>query len=103
MTATALSCKFEHFIDSGNLRSAWDAFFTVFGSPAIFGALFQSIMDAKARRNLGARAVDAAYGRRVFRTDAERVAFLFDRFAQLSRLLPRSAKPTRRKASGASA
>ena len=49
------------------------------------------------------RAVDAAYGRRVFRTDAERVAFLFDRFAQLSSLLPRPVKPARRKASGASA
>ena len=34
------------------------------------------------------RAVDAAYGRRTFKTDAERVAFLFERYQQLTSLLP---------------
>ena len=34
------------------------------------------------------RAVDAAYGKRSFATEAERVAFLFDRYQQLTSLLP---------------
>jgi hypothetical protein len=34
------------------------------------------------------RAVDAAYGRRTFATDADRVAFLFDRYQHLTSLLP---------------
>jgi hypothetical protein len=34
------------------------------------------------------RAVDAAYGKRTFKTDAERVAFLFERYQQLTSLLP---------------
>ncbi|MFC3551124.1 class I SAM-dependent DNA methyltransferase [Lysobacter cavernae] len=34
------------------------------------------------------RAVDAAYGKRVFKTDAERVAFLFERYQKLTSLLP---------------
>ena len=38
------------------------------------------------------RAVDAAYGRRSFQTDAERVAFLFERYQHLTSLLP-AAKP----------
>lgn len=38
------------------------------------------------------RAVDAAYGRRSFHTDAERVAFLFERYQHLTSLLP-AAKP----------
>jgi hypothetical protein len=33
------------------------------------------------------RAVDAAYGKRTFKTDAERVAFLFERYQQLTSLL----------------
>ena len=33
------------------------------------------------------RAVDTAYGRRSFKTDAERVAFLFERYQQISSLL----------------
>jgi len=43
------------------------------------------------------RAVDAAYGRRAFTSDAERVAFLFDRYQQLTSLLPpdRTAKKRR--------
>jgi len=44
------------------------------------------------------RAVDAAYGRRSFKTDAERVAFLFERYQQLVSLLPvekTAAKPRR--------
>ncbi len=39
------------------------------------------------------RAVDAAYGRRSFATDADRVAFLFDRYQHLTSLLP---PPTRK-------
>ena len=38
------------------------------------------------------RAVDAAYGKRTFKTDAERVAFLFERYQALTSLLP-AAKP----------
>jgi hypothetical protein len=132
-------------------------------SPAIFGALFQSIMKADARRNLGAHytseeniqklikplfldelraeferikgafpgssladlydplsmpplllkahqkldaAVDAAYGRKGFKSDAERVAFLFERYQRATSLQPPvpAAKPrriTRRAASAA--
>ena len=45
----------------------------------------------KAHQHLD-RAVDAAYGRRSFQTDAERVAFLFERYQHLTSLLP-AAKP----------
>lgn len=38
------------------------------------------------------RAVDAAYGKRGFRSDMDRVAFLFERYQQLISLLPRAAK-----------
>ena len=42
------------------------------------------------------RAVDAAYGKRVFKSDAERVAFLFERYQHLTSLLPvAKAKKTR--------
>ncbi len=44
------------------------------------------------------RAVDAAYGRRNFNTDAERVAFLFERYQHLTSLLP-TEKPRRAKKS----
>ncbi|QOW22644.1 class I SAM-dependent DNA methyltransferase [Novilysobacter avium] len=40
------------------------------------------------------RAVDAAYGKRRFDSDAERVAFLFERYQQLTSLLP-AAKPAK--------
>lgn len=43
------------------------------------------------------RAVDAAYGKRIFKSDAERVAFLFERYQQLTSLLPVAAKKTIRK------
>jgi hypothetical protein len=43
------------------------------------------------------RAVDAAYGRRSFAAEAERVAFLFDQYRQLTTLLPAAPKPKRRK------
>lgn len=33
-------------------------------------------------------AVDAAYGRRSFKSDADRVAFLFERYRELTSLLP---------------
>ena len=41
--------------------------------------------------------VDAAYGKRIFKTDAERIAFLFELYQQYTSLLPlESAKPKRR-------
>jgi hypothetical protein len=44
----------------------------------------------KAHQALDA-AVDAAYGRRSFRNDAERVAFLFERYQTITSLLPAAA------------
>ena len=38
-------------------------------------------------------AVDAAYGKRSFKNDAERVAFLFELYQKYTSLLPVSAKP----------
>ena len=46
----------------------------------------------KAHHRLDA-AVDAAYGRKNFRNDAERVAFLFDLYRKYTSLLPASGKP----------
>ena len=43
------------------------------------------------------RAVDAAYGKRIFKSDAERVAFLFERYQQLTSLLPVAPKKSARK------
>ncbi len=44
------------------------------------------------------RAVDAAYGKKSFASEAERVAFLFDRYQQLTSLLPAApTKKTRKK------
>jgi hypothetical protein len=45
----------------------------------------------KAHQALDA-AVDAAYGRKNFRNDAERVAFLFERYQATTSLLPATAK-----------
>lgn len=42
-------------------------------------------------------AVDAAYGRRNFRNDAERVAFLFGRYQAITSLLPSAEKPARKR------
>ena len=42
------------------------------------------------------RAVDAAYGRTAFATEAERVAFLFERYQQLTAPLALAAKPAKR-------
>lgn len=42
------------------------------------------------------RAVDAAYGKKDFNSDAERVAFLFDLYQKYTSLLPAAAKPKRR-------
>jgi len=47
----------------------------------------------KAHHQLDA-AVDAAYGKRSFRNDAERVAFLFELYRKYTSLLPASGKPT---------
>lgn len=44
------------------------------------------------------QAVDAAYGRKSFASDAERVAFLFEIYRKYRRLLPDEGKPRRRKA-----
>lgn len=59
---------------------------------------------AKAHQRLDA-AVDSAYApRRQFRSDAERVAFLFERYQQLAAPLDAAAsKPRRRKAASAAA
>jgi hypothetical protein len=52
----------------------------------------------KAHQKLDA-AVDAAYGRKSFKTDAERVAFLFEQYQRITSLLPAEpAKTKRRKA-----
>ena len=50
----------------------------------------------KAHQSLD-RAVDAAYGKRSFKSDAERVAFLFERYQQLTSLLPVVTKKATRK------
>jgi hypothetical protein len=51
----------------------------------------------KAHRALD-RAVDAAYGKTAFATEAERVAFLFERYQALTSLLPEErAKPGRKR------
>lgn len=47
----------------------------------------------KAHHKLDA-AVDAAYGRKSFKTDAERVAFLFELYQRYTSLLP--AEPVKR-------
>ncbi|HYN61004.1 MAG TPA: DNA methyltransferase, partial [Rubrivivax sp.] len=49
----------------------------------------------KAHQQLDA-AVDAAYGRKGFKSDAERVAFLFEMYQRITSLLP--AEPTKRRA-----
>jgi hypothetical protein len=46
----------------------------------------------KAHHKLDA-AVDAAYGKRNFRNDAERVAFLFELYREYTSLLPADGKP----------
>lgn len=43
------------------------------------------------------RAVDAAYGKTVFKSEAERVAFLFERYQQLTAPLMPTAKVKRKK------
>ena len=40
-------------------------------------------------------AVDAAYGKKNFKNDAERVAFLFDLYRKYTTLLPEPVKPKR--------
>jgi hypothetical protein len=42
-------------------------------------------------------AVDTAYGRRNFRNDAERVAFLFERYQAITSLLPAASTPARKR------
>jgi hypothetical protein len=49
----------------------------------------------KAHQKLDA-AVDAAYGRKSFKTDAERVAFLFDLYQRYTSLLPAVSAPKKR-------
>ena len=50
----------------------------------------------KAHQTLDA-AVDAAYGRKTFRNDAERVAFLFERYQAITSLLPAASTPARKR------
>ncbi|TCJ12793.1 class I SAM-dependent DNA methyltransferase [Parasulfuritortus cantonensis] len=47
------------------------------------------------------RAVDAAYGAKAFKSEAERVAFLFQRYQALTSLLPAAKAPKRRRRSPA--
>jgi hypothetical protein len=56
----------------------------------------------KAHQALDA-AVDAAYGKRGFRNDAERVAFLFERYQAITSLLPAAKPPARKRAPKAAA
>ena len=44
------------------------------------------------------RAVDAAYGKKGFASDAERVAFLFELYHKYTSLLPAPGKPKKRRA-----
>jgi hypothetical protein len=53
----------------------------------------------KAHKSLDA-AVDAAYGKRNFRHDAERVAFLFELYRKYTSLLPAHGTPTAKRKSG---
>ena len=46
------------------------------------------------------KAVDAAYGRKSFASDAERVAFLFELYHKYTSLLPAPGKPKQRKKKG---
>ena len=48
----------------------------------------------KAHQKLDA-AVDAAYGRKAFKTDAERVAYLFELYQRVTSLLP--SEPVKRR------
>ncbi len=43
------------------------------------------------------KAVDAAYGRKTFSSDAERVAFLFELYHKYTSLLPSPEKPKRKR------
>jgi hypothetical protein len=43
------------------------------------------------------KAVDSAYGKTTFSSDAERVAFLFELYHKYTSLLPGPEKPTRRR------
>ena len=45
-------------------------------------------------------AVDAAYGKRNFRNDAERVAFLFELYRKYTSLLPAGGVPAAKRKSG---
>ena len=49
----------------------------------------------KAHQKLDA-AVDAAYGKKSFKNDAERVAFLFELYRKYTSLLPKESKPKRK-------
>lgn len=53
----------------------------------------------KAHHQLDA-AVDAAYGKRNFRNDAERVAFLFELYRKYTSLLPADGRRTAKRKSG---
>jgi len=100
-------------------QSFWNDFFIVFGIERKRVAIFEkqvsiaraafpdaSLADlydpltmppalVKAHQKLDA-AMDAAYGKKGFKNDAERVAFLFERYQALTSLLPSVKKPARR-------
>ena len=64
------------------IRYTWDVWVTVFAIQKIL-----SINLVKAHQALN-KAVDAAYGYKGAATDAARVAFLFERYQQITSLLP---------------
>ena len=72
-------------------QTFWNAFFHVFGIERRRVAAFEK--QVSMARDA---AVDTAYGRRNFTTDAERVAFLFGLYQRYTSLLP--AEPARKTA-----
>ena len=65
----------------------------------LYGPMTMPPALVKAHHKLDA-AVDAAYGKRNFRNDAERVGFLFELYQKYTSLLPADGKPATRRKSG---
>ena len=94
-------------------QTFWNEFFAVFGVPRRRVASFeepikklgtkrgridafwkgQLVVEHKSRGQDLDRAVDTAYGKKSFSSDAERVAFLFELYQKYTSLLPGDAKP----------
>ena len=63
-------------------QSFWNEFFEVFGVSR------RRVADLVRAHQALDRAVDVAYGRKDFKSDAERVGFLFELYQQYTSLLP---------------